>query len=139
MNIKALGMIKLSIAENIKKLREYYNISQKELAQIAGVTDKAISTWETGNNEPRIGAIQKISEHFNIKKSDLIEDSGWKNFYGLKKQKNNVDSTEAITERLKNLSKENKEKALEYINLLNMLEDKQTIEKENLIDFEKKA
>ena len=135
MNIKVLGMIKLSIAENIKKLREYYNISQKELAQIAGVTDKAISTWETGTYEPRIGAIQKIAEHFNIKKSDLIEDLGWKNFHGLK----NNDSTEAITERVKNLSKENKEKALEYINLLNMLEDKQTIEKENLVDFKKEA
>ena len=136
-------MINMSIAENIKKLREYYNISQKELAKIAGVTDKAISTWETGNNEPRMGAIQKISEHFHIKKSDLIEDFGWKNFYGLVKKTNkpilDIVSSKAITEQLQNLSPENKEKALEYINLLNMLEDKQAIEKNNLVDFKKEA
>lgn len=127
----------MSIAENIKKLREYYNISQKELAEIAGVTDKAISTWETGNNEPRMGAIQKISEHFHIKKSDIIEDSGWKNFYGI--QSITAKTSDKINDKLQNLSPENQEKALEYIQLLNMLENKQAFEKDNAIDFKKKA
>lgn len=127
----------MSIAENIKKLREYYNISQKELAEIAGVTDKAISTWETGNNEPRMGAIQKISEHFHIKKSDIIEDSGWKNFYGI--QSITAKTSDKINDKLQNLSPENQEKALEYIQLLNMLENKQALEKDNAIDFKKKA
>lgn len=122
----------MSIAENIKKLREYYNLSQKELAEIAGVTNKAVSTWETGNNEPRMGAIQKISEHFHIKKSDIIEDFGWKSFYGINNENNNDD-------KLQNLSPENREKALEYIHLLNMLENKQAIEKDNSLDFRKEA
>ncbi len=122
----------MSIAENIKKLREYYNLSQKELAEIAGVTNKAVSTWETGNNEPRMGAIQKISEHFHIKKSDIIEDFGWKSFYGINNENNNDD-------KLQNLSPENREKALEYIHLLNMLENKQAIEKDNNLDFRKEA
>lgn len=122
----------MSIAENIKKLREYYNLSQKELAEIAGVTNKAVSTWETGNNEPRMGAIQKISEHFHIKKSDIIEDFGWKSFYGINNENNNDD-------KLQNLSPENREKALEYIHLLNLLENKQAIEKDNSLDFRKEA
>ena len=66
----------MPISENIKQLRERYGITQKELAEIAGVTDKAVSTWEIGTNEPRMGAIQKIADYFHIKKSDLIEDKG---------------------------------------------------------------
>lgn len=65
----------MSISENIKNLRSKYNLSQKELALIAGVTDKAVSTWEKGTKEPRMGTIQKIADHFGIRKSDLIEDS----------------------------------------------------------------
>lgn len=49
----------MGIKENIKLLREKYNLSQKDLALIAGVSDKAVSTWESGAKEPRMGAIQK--------------------------------------------------------------------------------
>lgn len=66
----------MGISENIKLLRECYKLSQKELAQIAGVSDKAVSTWENGTKEPRMGAIQKIADHFGLKKSNLIEDYG---------------------------------------------------------------
>ena len=36
----------MSIGQNIKRLRELHGMNQSELAQIAGVTDKAVSTWE---------------------------------------------------------------------------------------------
>ncbi|MGE6611907.1 LexA family protein [Peribacillus sp. NPDC076916] len=64
----------MSIGKNIKKLREIHNLSQKDLAEIAGVSDKAVSTWENGIKDPRMGAIQKIADHFGILKSDIIED-----------------------------------------------------------------
>lgn len=66
----------MGISENIKLLREQYGLSQKELGQIAGVSDKAVSTWEQGIKEPRMGAIQKIADHFGIQKSNIIEDNG---------------------------------------------------------------
>lgn len=66
----------MGISENIKSLREQYGLSQKELGQIAGVSDKAVSTWEQGIKEPRMGAIQKIADHFGIQKSNIIEDNG---------------------------------------------------------------
>ena len=65
----------MSIGKNIKKLREIHNLSQKDLAEIAGVSDKAVSTWENGVKDPRMGAIQKIADHFGILKSDIIEDA----------------------------------------------------------------
>ena len=66
----------MPIGENIKRLRAMHGLSQKELAQIAGVSDKAVSTWENGTKEPRMGAVQKIADHFGLKKSNLIEDNG---------------------------------------------------------------
>ena len=66
----------MGISENIKILRERYGLSQKELGQIAGVSDKAVSTWEQGLKEPRMGAIQKLAEYLSIRKSEIIEDGG---------------------------------------------------------------
>lgn len=63
----------MSIAKNIKALREEHNLSQKEFGKIAGVSDKAVSTWENGTKIPRMGAIQKLSNHFGIPKSAIIE------------------------------------------------------------------
>ncbi|WP_084783427.1 helix-turn-helix transcriptional regulator [Paenibacillus sp. FJAT-26967] len=66
----------MGISENIKIVRERYGLTQQDLADIAGVTNKAVSAWETGHKEPRMGAIEKIANRFGIKKSNLIEDGG---------------------------------------------------------------
>ena len=63
-----------SIGSNIKSLRESNNITQKELADAIGVTDKAVSTWELDIKTPRMGSIQRIADYFGVKKSDIIED-----------------------------------------------------------------
>lgn len=78
---------KVIIAKNIKKLREKHNLTQKEFAEIAGVTDKSVSAWETGQKEPRMGAIQKIADHFGILKSDIIEEAPEVNPIGSKQSK----------------------------------------------------
>jgi len=70
------GGATMGIKENIRILRDKYNLSQKDFAKIAGVTDKAVSSWENGTKEPRMGAIQKIADYFNIQKSNIIEDYG---------------------------------------------------------------
>lgn len=64
----------MSIARNIKELRESHNLTQAELGKIAGVSDKAVSTWENGTAEPRMGAIQKIADHFHISKGSIIDE-----------------------------------------------------------------
>ena len=69
----------MSIADNIKRLRELYDLSQKDFGKIAGVSDKAVSTWERGDKIPRMGgAIQKIADHFNLEKSNIIDENGLK-------------------------------------------------------------
>lgn len=66
----------MSISDNIKNLRIEYNLTQTELGKIAGVSGKAVWTWENGLAEPRMGAIQKIADYFNIKKSIIIDNNG---------------------------------------------------------------
>jgi transcriptional regulator with XRE-family HTH domain len=69
----------MTTGKNIKKLREKYDLSQKDLAKIAGVSDKAVSTWENDLKEPRMGTIQKIADHFGLQKSNIIEEDGLNN------------------------------------------------------------
>lgn len=66
----------MTIRENIIALRKLYDVTQEELASIAGVTRGAVSQWEGGFSEPRMGAIQKMADHFRISKSNIIEDGG---------------------------------------------------------------
>ena len=63
----------LRIGSNIKSFREKHHLTQKEFAQIADVSDKAISSWETGNKLPRIQALDKIAKHFNVPKAIILE------------------------------------------------------------------
>ena len=65
----------MSIGSNIKFYRELHHLTQKELAEAIGVSDKAVSTWENDKKIPRMGVIQKMADFFNIQKTNIIEDS----------------------------------------------------------------
>lgn len=64
----------MSISDNIKRIREQFDLTQDELGEIAGVSGGAVSTWERGTAEPRMGAVQKIADHLNISKADIVEE-----------------------------------------------------------------
>ena len=64
----------MSIAENIKRIRLEHGLSQAELGKIAGVSDKAVSTWELGIKVPRMGAVEKMANYFGIAKSAIVDD-----------------------------------------------------------------
>ena len=63
----------MSIGKRIKQLRFEHNLSQAELGAIAGVTDKAVSTWEMDLKIPRMGAIEKMAAYFGVTKSYIID------------------------------------------------------------------
>ena len=108
----------MSISENIKLLREKYRLSQKDLALIAGVSDKAVSTWERGLKEPRMGAIQKIADHFRIKKSNLIEDGGMASIATLPSANNSFTPEEInIIKKYRRLTPEGKKTVLTILDL----------------------
>lgn len=70
----------MSIGENIRTIREFYGLTQKEMGVIAGVSESAVSIWEADKTQPRMGAVQKIADHFGIRKSYIVEEGGAKEF-----------------------------------------------------------
>lgn len=66
----------MTIRENIIKLRGIYDITQADLAEIAGVSRGAVSQWEGGFSEPRMGSIERIASYFGLRKSNIIEEGG---------------------------------------------------------------
>ena len=57
----------------ISLLRKEKELTQKQLADILGVTDKAVSRWETGKNYPDIELLEVISKTFNVTINELLE------------------------------------------------------------------
>lgn len=64
----------MSIGTNIKMLRTNAGLSQTELGKIAGVTDKAVSTWEADIKTPRMGAVERMASYFGVPKSAILDD-----------------------------------------------------------------
>lgn len=61
---------------NVKRLLELTGLTHEELGEIAGVSRSAVSQWVRGVAEPRMGAVQRIADHFGIWKADVIEVGG---------------------------------------------------------------
>lgn len=50
----------------LKELREFANLTQRELAEKAGVSTSAIGMIENGTNMPSVPLAKKLGEIFNI-------------------------------------------------------------------------
>ena len=56
----------------IKELREKNKMTQLQLAEKLGVSDKTISKWETGKGYPDITLLEPIAKAFRISVTELI-------------------------------------------------------------------
>lgn len=56
----------------LKVLRAERNLTQIDLAQALGVTQKVISSWETGKSNPRPAMMQKVEDFFNAPKEEIF-------------------------------------------------------------------
>lgn len=57
----------------LKKIRKLHHISQIELAQEIGVTQGAVSQWESGAAKPTLENLIAIAKFFGCKVDDLID------------------------------------------------------------------
>lgn len=62
----------MSVGKNIRKFRKLNKLTQEELANKLGVSDKTISSWEVDRTEPDIGTVQKLARYFGCDISDLV-------------------------------------------------------------------
>ena len=66
MNKKTLGMM-------IASLRKEQGMTQLELAEKMGVTDKAVSKWERDLSCPDVNSLPKLAEVFGISVDELMQ------------------------------------------------------------------
>lgn len=66
MKKKTLGMM-------IASLRKENGMTQLDLAEKMGVTDKAVSKWERDLSYPDVNSIPKLAEIFGISVDDLMQ------------------------------------------------------------------
>lgn len=50
----------------LKELRESEKLTQTQLGKIFNLTQRQISTYETGRNEPPYEILKKYAEYFNV-------------------------------------------------------------------------
>lgn len=60
------------IGEFIKKQRALKNLTQKQLAEKLGVTDKAVSRWETGKGIPDVSLLIPLSEVLEVSVNEIL-------------------------------------------------------------------
>jgi transcriptional regulator with XRE-family HTH domain len=62
--------------EQLKQIREAKGISQKEFASALGVTESAVSHWESGRYLPTTNKLQKIASILDCTVDELLKDPG---------------------------------------------------------------
>ena len=65
-------MDRYKFGNKLCSLREANNLTQKELADKLGVSDKAVSKWENGKSIPKFELLEEISNIFDVDIPDLL-------------------------------------------------------------------
>ncbi len=68
------GKIKNEIGQRIKNARKSVGLSQKQLANVLKISDKAISSYEIGRTQPSFTTLKRISQA--VQKSITYFDEG---------------------------------------------------------------
>lgn len=64
--------MKLEFAERIKALRQEVNLTQGQLADVLGTTQRKISYWESGKIEPDLVSLWAIADFFDVSVDYLL-------------------------------------------------------------------
>lgn len=56
----------MGIAERLQELRKKAGYSQEQVAEMLGISRQAISKWESGQGNPEIDNVVKLTEIYNV-------------------------------------------------------------------------
>lgn len=62
----------INFADNLKSLRLEQNLTQSELAQKLGTTQRKISYWEAGTVEPDLKSLIDLAKFFKVSSDYLL-------------------------------------------------------------------
>lgn len=97
--------MKITIGENIKRMRKAKNVTQEQIAETLGVSVTAVSKWERGETYPDITLLFPLAHYFGITLDELM---------GYDEEKIRMEIDEAIA-RYNSLRAEDYFKAQDYI------------------------
>ena len=104
-------MDNLKFGSFIKELRKEKNMTQKELAEKIGLTDKAISKWERGLSFPDITMLSSLAKVFDVDVSEILNGERGKEKISKEDIKKKIEeAVEKVT-----LKKEKKEKRIKIL------------------------
>ena len=69
------------IGNNIRKMRKYRKLTQKQLGQLIGKTESSIQKYECGYTEVPRSVLESIAENLDIHLLDLLDDQGVTDLY----------------------------------------------------------
>lgn len=69
-------VIKMTIGENIKRIRKEKRLTQKQLGDLCNMADSAIRRYELGKSTPKIQTIHKIAEGLGVPVNTLVDNCG---------------------------------------------------------------
>ncbi len=98
-------MSKYSVGELIYKKRKEKGLTQSQLGDMLGVSNKAVSKWENGESFPEFSAIQPLCEILGISADELVNGQENENF-----AERNVSSKEKCEPKQKVQMSENGKK-----------------------------
>lgn len=81
MDVKRIGLF-------LKELRKEKHITQEELAEKLGVSNRTVSRWETGSNMPDFDVLIELSDFYGVEIKEILE--------GEKKEKECSNSKEEL-------------------------------------------
>ena len=99
---KEVTMDQLKIGKFIAECRKRENLTQMQLAEKLGITDKAISKWERGIAMPDLSAMLELCDILGISVNELL--SGEK----ISMENNNQKNEQLLLDMAKELEKKNK-------------------------------
>lgn len=104
-----------NLGKNIRRLRVENNLTQQQLADKVGVTQKAISFWEDNINEPKALYLINLANCFNVSADYLL---GLENEEGVKLYEENFVKISEIEKLYNKLTIKEKDKVKGYIDAL---------------------
>ena len=106
-------MDQIKIGTFLKLLRKEKNLTQEQLAEQLGVSNRTVSRWENGNNMPDISLLSEIAEFYDVSIPELI--------YGERKSENMREAAKEVAETMSDYAKAEKETLVKSIRNMSLI------------------
>ena len=100
-------MDQIKIGAFLKALRKEKNMTQEQLAEQLGVSNRTVSRWETGSNMPDISLLTEIAEFYDVSIPEII--------HGERKSEEMREDIKEVAETMSDYAKAEKEKVVKSI------------------------